>query len=78
MPKYAVDVKAFISVQVVAPNEDAARKAAELFVDNLTPSTEYIKGYAAQQTEFGEPAVIHEDTGCFDVDGDSEVDEIDG
>ncbi|WP_375292139.1 hypothetical protein [Sphingomonas melonis] len=75
--KFSVDVKAFISVQVEAPNEEAARKAADLFVENLSPTTHYIQGYSGQLKEFGEPALILETTGGFDVDGTSEVEKAD-
>ena len=74
MPKFSVDVKAFISVQVEAPDRAAARAAADLFVENLSPTTHYIQGYSGQLKEFGELALILEETGSFDVDGESVVD----
>jgi hypothetical protein len=76
MPKYSVDVKAFISVEVEAPDEATARAAADLFVENLSPTNHYIAGYSGQLKEFGEPAIITENTASFDVDGESEVMEV--
>lgn len=76
MPKFTVDVKAFISVHVEAPDRQAARAAADLFVENLSPTTPYIQGYSDQLKEFGEAALILDETGGFDIDGDSYVDGV--
>ncbi|SFJ48645.1 hypothetical protein SAMN03159338_1529 [Sphingomonas sp. NFR04] len=75
MPRYNVDVKAFISVAVEAPDEASARAAADLFVENLSPTGSYIRGYSDQLKEFGEAALVLDSTGTFDVDGESEVEE---
>lgn len=46
MPTYQVDVKAFISVSVEAATEEAAREAADAFVEScLTAEYHTIIGY---------------------------------
>lgn len=72
MPKFNVDVKAFISVEVEAANEYEAQGRAERFVEWLSPTTEQIVDYLEDH-----PEGIGFSTGSFDVDGESEVEPVD-
>lgn len=46
MPKYSVDVKAFIAFEVEAENEDDARAVADAFVENcLVAEHATVEGY---------------------------------
>lgn len=69
MPRYHVDVKAFISVIVDAEDAAEARVRADHFVEWLSPTIEQIDDYSADH----EP--IDTDTGPFGVDGESSVEE---
>ncbi|WP_048577606.1 MULTISPECIES: hypothetical protein [Sphingobium] len=71
MPRYQVDVKAFISVIVDAQDAAQAQGRADRFVEWLSPTIEQIDDYSSDH----EP--IDTDTGPFDVDGESSVEEID-
>lgn len=71
MPRYQVDVKAFISVIVDAEDTAEARVRADRFVEWLSPTIEQIDDYSADH----EP--IDTDTGPFGVDGESSVEETD-
>lgn len=67
MPKFSVDVKAFIAVSLEAPNAAEARKRAEHFVGWLDPTMEFILDYNAD----------HEDEeiegASIGIDGESDV-----
>lgn len=71
MPRYRVDVKAFISVVVEADDPALAQGRADRFVEWLSPTIEQIDDYCTDH------APIDTDTGPFDVDGESSVEEID-
>lgn len=71
MPRYSVDVKAFISVVVDANDAAQARERANHFVEWLSPTTTTIRDYNADHQP------IDADTGPFDIDGESCVEEID-
>lgn len=71
MPKFRVDVKAFISVVVDAEDAAEAQGRADHFVEWLSPTIEQID----DNSDYHEP--IDTDTGPFDVDGESCVEEID-
>lgn len=75
MPKFAVDVKAFINIEVEAPNAKAAIAAAEDFVRSCEPTTDFRIGWNDGAKIAGEPERIVE-AGGFDIDGDSDVEEI--
>lgn len=70
MPRYAVDVKAFISVIVDADDAAQVRERADDFVEWLSPTTTTIRDYNADH----EP--IDPDTGPFGIDGESCVEGI--
>lgn len=72
MPKFNVDVKAFISVAIEADNEARARELADSFVESLSPSSDFICGYNGQQSE---GTIDPDETGGFDIDGVSEVED---
>lgn len=65
MPRYSVDVKAFISVIVDADDAAQARERADHFVEWLSPTIEQIDDYSADH----DPIDI--DTAPFDIDGES-------
>ncbi|MGE4410445.1 MAG: hypothetical protein AB7D33_07740 [Sphingobium sp.] len=67
MPRYSVDVKAFISVIVDADDAAQARERADHFVEWLSPT---IDDYSADHDP------IDTDTGPFDIDGESCVEAI--
>lgn len=69
MPLYRVDVKTFISVLVDADDPQLAQGRAERFVEWLSPTVEQIDDYSTDH-----PA-IHPETGPFDIDGVSSVEE---
>lgn len=71
---FEVDVKAFISVKVKAESEEAARTAADAFVEALSPGYHYIVGFNAGGTKDA-PQIDADATGGFSIDGESEVDE---
>ena len=71
MPRYQVEVKAFISVVVDAENPARARERADRFVDWLSPTMEQIADYGTDHEPIGTG------TGPFDIDGRSSVEEID-
>jgi hypothetical protein len=71
MPRYQVDVKAFIAVVVDADDAAGARERADHFVEWLSPTIEQIGDYNADH------APIDTGTGMFGVDGESDVEEID-
>lgn len=77
MPKFSVDVKAFIKVDVEAADAAAARTVAENFVEHLSPEAGYIGGYNEGLSVASETAKIA-DAGSFDIDGTSEVERICG
>lgn len=73
MPRYTVDVKAFITVTVEAPNENAARDAADSYVQtSCSPSPEETQAWANIMQDFENPA-WPVSAGDFSVDGFSEV-----
>ncbi|WP_140159572.1 hypothetical protein [Sphingobium sp. GW456-12-10-14-TSB1] len=72
MPRYEVEVKAFITVIVHADDAGEARERADRFVEWLSPAIEQIDDYCADH----EP--IDTDTGPFGIDGESCVEETDG
>ncbi|OHT21616.1 hypothetical protein [Edaphosphingomonas haloaromaticamans] len=72
MPRYEVEVKAFITVIVDADDAGEAREHADRFVEWLSPTIEQIDDYSADH----EP--IDTDTGPFGIDGESCVEETDG
>ena len=76
MPLYSVDVKAFISITVEADDEDAARSAADNYVETaLSPSECEIDGWnEVRQNECDDNCRIVR-TGGFAVDGQSDVDD---
>lgn len=76
MPNYAVDVKAFMTVRVEAPNEQAARAAAEEFVEACDPTDPFIWGY--NQHRINRPIEPHKVTSAngFSVDGTSPVEQV--
>ena len=74
MPKFTVDVKAFINVAIEAESEAAARAAADNFVEAMSPGYQYIVGYNAGG-ETDAPRIDPDQTGGFSVDGQSEVEE---
>lgn len=73
MPRYTVDVKAFISLDVIADNERDAQEVADAFVENcLTADHETVRGYNdGLDNPIGVvvPAIIEPA-----VDGESDVD----
>ncbi|MGE8141781.1 hypothetical protein ACQKOE_07385 [Novosphingobium sp. NPDC080210] len=75
MPRYTVDVKAFITVTVEAPDENAARKAADHYVEtSCSPSEDEVTAWEIIMKDEGEPA-WPVSAGEFCVDGFSEVEE---
>lgn len=71
MPRFRVDVKAFLSVEVDAESTEQARERADAFVDHLSPT-------AQEQLDYGEEFGFAIDaSGGFAVDGTSEVEEAD-
>lgn len=77
MPKFSVDVKAFITVTVEAPNEHAARRAADLYVEtSCSPAAEETRAWAEIEKSDGAEAWPLE-TGGFSVDGYSEAEACD-
>lgn len=73
MPRYTVDVKAFITVTVEAPDENAARDAADSYVQtSCSPSEEETCAWADVGRREGED-VWPVSAGEFCVDGFSEV-----
>jgi hypothetical protein len=74
MPKFFVEVTALIHIAVDAETKRQARDAAELLVENLSPSRDFLLGYNSQLEEFGEPARFDAElTGDFHFEGPSEV-----
>lgn len=71
MPKFTVDVKAFINVTVEAPDAQLALGRAERFVEWLSPTVEQVADYLTDHPE----GIV--DGGSFGVDGDSDVEEAD-
>lgn len=71
MPLFRVEVKAFISVHVEADDAQEAQGRAERFVEWLSPTVEQIDDYGEDH------APVHTDTGPFDIDGISIVEEAD-
>lgn len=75
MSKFSVDVKAFVRVEVEAPNADAARKAADEFIEAMDdPVTREIHHY--NEFRSGRPIEPHTvlGHGGYFVDGSSDVD----
>lgn len=70
MPKYKVDVKAFASVEIEASSAAEARRAADGFIEALSPVQAYIDGYNGETTNRigNEP--------YLEVDGSSEVERM--
>jgi len=76
MPKYIVDVKAFISIEVEADSEDAARSAADDYVEIcLSPNEDEVNAWNQVQEEDDDPPILS--ASVWTVDGYSEVEEID-
>lgn len=76
MPRYLVDVKAFIQVTMEAPDEDAARAAAIDFVEgSCTPSSFETRAWADLRRDDGSTA-WPVDGGEFAVDGECEVEPL--
>jgi hypothetical protein len=76
MPKFSVDVKAFMTVSVEAPNKKAARAAAEEFVEACDPTDPVIHGYNSfRATRAIEPHTVLS-AGGFAVDGTSDVEKL--
>ena len=75
MPRYRVDVKAFISIEVTAPNVDAARSEADSLVYSCDPTPGFIKGWN-DSIKLDRPGVRIADTDGFSVDGTSEVERV--
>lgn len=74
MPRYTVDVKAFITVTVEAPDENEARDAADHYVQtSCSPSEHELEAWANIMQEEGSDA-WPVSAGDFVVDGFSEVD----
>ena len=74
--KFNVDVKAFINITVEAPNEDAARKAADEFVEQgLYASEQQVRGYNEGNASPDISIVPAEYSPS--VDGESDVEEAD-
>jgi hypothetical protein len=71
-----VDVKAFITVRVEAPNRSAARAAADEFVEACDPEDPFIHRYNSFRTV--RPVEPHTvlNSGGFVVDGSSEVERV--
>ena len=75
MPKFTVDVKAFISVTVLADTEADARTAADAFAEGLSPTPDYIIGWNSGLPEDAVGRVDPDETGEWAVDGESDVEE---
>lgn len=75
MPKYAVDIKAFINIEIEADNAADARAEAERLVESCEPDSNFIDGWNSVQRQNGGALIL--ETGCFAIDGESEVDELD-
>lgn len=75
MSKYTVDVKALISIEVEADNEDAARSAADDYVETcLSPNEDEVNAWNQVQEEDDAPPILS--ASVWTVDGYSEVEEM--
>lgn len=74
MPKYSVDVKAFITIEVEAASVASARAEADRFAEGLSPNEHYVTGWNSVQKLKGGP--ILGTVGELSVDGTSEVERI--
>lgn len=70
MVRYTVEVKAFITVVVDADDPADARSRADRFVEWLSPTIEQIDDYSSDHD------AIDTNTGPFDIDGESVVEEV--
>lgn len=78
MPKYTVDVKAFINLTVEAPDADSARLAADRYVEeSCSPSFLETRAWMDAVVADGEAAYVTDASGGFSVDSYSEVEEAD-
>lgn len=73
MPRFTVDVKAFIQIEVEAPDADAANAAAIEFVEGLAPDPNYTSAYRDKKIELGSDRYPVEASG-FDVERNNDVD----
>lgn len=64
MPKFDVDIKAFLSVHVEADTQEAAEAEAKAFVEGLSPSEFYVQGWNVERC--GGPQISC--TGLFDCE----------
>lgn len=70
MPKFDVDVKAFISITVEAENEDQAREIADNYVEaSLSPAEDEVEAWNSVSEQSGKIV----SAGDWGVDGDSDV-----
>jgi hypothetical protein len=77
MPRYTVDVKAFVSFDVDAPTEADARIAADAFVENcLTASHATVEGYNSGLPEDTVGRIVPSEISPS-VDGETDVEETD-
>ncbi|WP_037500595.1 hypothetical protein [Sphingomonas jaspsi] len=77
MPKFKVDVKSFIIVEVEAPDAAAARRCADDYVETgLSPTAMEIEAWNDQDREVGDTAIVIDASGGFCVDGYSETERI--
>jgi hypothetical protein len=70
MPRYAVDVKAFLNVTVNADTPAQARAIAENWVSWLSPTDEQLADYQTDHVGVAE-------TGGFDIDDGTYVEVLD-
>lgn len=73
MRKFSVDVKAFMTVIVEAPDEQTARSVVDEFVEACDPTEAFIWGYNSRRE--GRPIEPHKiiSANGFSVDGSSDV-----
>ena len=77
MPRYSVDVKAFFSFEVDAADEQSARRAADEFVETaLSATTDTVLGYN-QAGDDDMPQIVPSEIVAA-IDGETEVEEVDG